>query len=99
MKLIDVYPDQVEADPITGGYQLPIAMDIFPRPLLRDLGRGPPDPSRTALRYEYALPNVSHTFRPGHRIMVPIQSSWFRSTIVTRRPSSPTSSSPRPTPM
>jgi len=29
VKLIDVYPHEVEADPIMSGYQLPIAMDIF----------------------------------------------------------------------
>ena len=30
-----------------------------------------------ALQYCIRLPNVSHTFLPGHRIMVQIQSSWF----------------------
>mgnify|MGYP003450212312 CR=1 FL=1 len=25
----------------------------------------------------HALPNANHVFRPGHRIMVQIQSSWF----------------------
>ena len=23
------------------------------------------------------LPDVSHTFRPGHRLMLQVQSSWF----------------------
>ena len=27
--------------------------------------------------YTLALPNVNHTFLPGHRIMLQIQSSWF----------------------
>lgn len=29
------------------------------------------------LPYRIVLPNVSHTFLPGHRIMVQIQSTWF----------------------
>ena len=29
------------------------------------------------LPYRLPLPQVSHTFLPGHRIMVQIQSSWF----------------------
>ena len=29
VKLIDVYPDEVAGQPGLGGYQLPIAMDIF----------------------------------------------------------------------
>ena len=86
--------DEVEADPVMGGYQLPIATDIFRGRYRETLAEARPIQAATPLRYEYALPNASHTFRPGHRIMVQIQSSWFCSTIVTRRPSSPTSSSP-----
>lgn len=26
---------------------------------------------------DYAMPDVCHTFRAGHRIMVQVQSSWF----------------------
>jgi predicted acyl esterase len=29
------------------------------------------------VRIEYAMPDVLHTFRRGHRIMVQVQSSWF----------------------
>ena len=32
----------------------------------------------------FALQDVYHTFRPGHRIMVQIQSSWFP--LVDRNP-------------
>ena len=28
-------------------------------------------------RVEYVMPDVFHTFRSGHRIMVQIQSTWF----------------------
>jgi predicted acyl esterase len=28
-------------------------------------------------RITFQLPDIAHTFRPGHRIMVQVQSSWF----------------------
>ena len=28
-------------------------------------------------KVEYALPDIAHTFRRGHKIMVQVQSSWF----------------------
>ncbi|MFO7692212.1 MAG: CocE/NonD family hydrolase C-terminal non-catalytic domain-containing protein, partial [Vicinamibacterales bacterium] len=28
-------------------------------------------------KVEYVMPDVLHTFRAGHRIMIQIQSSWF----------------------
>ena len=36
----------------------------------------------TSVRFE--LPDVAHTFKPGHRIMVQIQNSWFP--LVDRNP-------------
>ena len=40
--------------------------------------------SRPAVRFK--LPDVCHTFRPGHKIMVQVQSSWFP--LVDRNPQS-----------
>ena len=77
VKVIDVYPDEVGGDPTMGGYQLPISMDIL-RGRYRESWATPkaitPD---TALTYRFALPTVNHVFKPGHRIMVQVQSSWF----------------------
>jgi predicted acyl esterase len=36
-----------------------------------------PIPSGQILPYRVPMPHVNHTFRPGHRILVQIQSSWF----------------------
>ncbi|MNR55422.1 hypothetical protein D3C85_1757910 [compost metagenome] len=30
-----------------------------------------------ATKVKYALPDVGHTFKKGHRIMVQVQHSWF----------------------
>jgi len=35
-------------------------------------------------RIRYTMPDVFHTFRRGHRIMIQIQSSWFP--LVDRNP-------------
>jgi len=77
VKLIDVYPDQVAAQPEMGGYQLPISMDIF-RGRYRT-GYDTPEPlaPNKPLSYRFDLPAANHVFLPGHRIMVQVQSSWF----------------------
>lgn len=77
VKLIDVFPDEVPDQPEMGGYELPIAMDIFRGRYRESFERPSAIPSGQAQRYRFALPTVNHVFLPGHRIMVQIQSSWF----------------------
>lgn len=59
------------------GYELPIGIDIF-RGRYRTSFSHPEaiEPNRP-LEYTFALPNVDHTFQPGHRIMVQVQSTLF----------------------
>jgi uncharacterized protein len=77
VKLIDVYPDEVGGDAVMGGYQLMIASDIFRGRYRESFAKAQPLTSDTPLLYHFALPTANHVFRPGHRIMVQIQSSWF----------------------
>ncbi len=77
VKLIDVYPEEMPSDPPQGGYELPVAMDIFRGRYRESFSRPSAIPSGKVERYRFALPNVNHVFLPGHRIMVQIQSSWF----------------------
>ena len=77
VKLIDVYPDQVAGDQKMGGYQLAVAMDIFRGRYREGFDKPKPIAANTPLTYKFALPNANHVFKPGHRIMVQIQSSWF----------------------
>ena len=77
VKLIDVYPPEVKANPQLGGYQLMVSGDIM-------RGRYREDPSRPkaiapgqVARYRVRLPHANHTFKPGHRLMVQVKSSWF----------------------
>jgi putative CocE/NonD family hydrolase len=77
VKLIDVYPDEVPSQPEMGGYQLMVTADIF-RGRYRESFEHPKAIKPNApLDYRFALPEALHTFLPGHRIMVQIQSSWF----------------------
>ncbi len=73
VKLIDVYPDQVAAQPDMGGYQLMISADIF-RGRYRQSFETPHalTPNKPLL-YHFLLPTADHVFLPGHRIMVQIQ--------------------------
>ena len=77
VKLIDVYPDEVAADPEMGGYQLMISADIFRGRYRESLETAKPIAPGKPLLYRFALPTANHVFRPGHRIMVQVQSSWF----------------------
>jgi putative CocE/NonD family hydrolase len=77
VKLIDVYPDEDYVQPEMGGYQLAVSMDIFRGRYRQSLSVPHAITPNTPLEYQWALPAVSHTFLPGHRIMVQIQSSWF----------------------
>lgn len=77
VKVIDVYPDEVAAEPKMGGYQLMISADIF-RGRYRESFETPKAiTANEPLQYRFALPNANHVFLPGHRMMVQIQSTWF----------------------
>jgi len=76
VKLIDVYPEK-NPDEEMRSYELMISGDIL-RGRYRDDRSSPSSiPAGRAARFRWTLPAVSHTFLPGHRIMVQIQSSWF----------------------
>jgi putative CocE/NonD family hydrolase len=77
VKLIDVYPDEVAAQPQMGGYQLMVSADIFRGRYRESLETPKPITPDKPLLYRYELPTANHVFLPGHRIMVQIQSSWF----------------------
>ncbi len=77
VKLIDLYPDQVAADPEMGGYQLMVSADIFRGRYRQNLESPKALTPNAPLLYRFALPTVNHVFLPGHRIMVQVQSSWF----------------------
>jgi hypothetical protein len=77
VKLIDVYPPEVRGHPELGGYELPVAMDIFRGRYRESLETPKPIAAGEPLAYAFGLPDVNHVFLPGHRIMIQVQSTWF----------------------
>ena len=80
VKLIDVFPDtlpgQENGVPL-GGYQMLVRGEIF-RGRYRDSFEKPAGFKRGEIYpVKFELPDVAHTFLPGHKIMVQVQSSWF----------------------
>lgn len=77
VKLIDLYPNEVPSQPELGGYQLMISGDIFRGRYRESVEEARPIVVGEVLPYRVPTPQVNHTFLPGHRFMVQIQSSWF----------------------
>ncbi|HSB27383.1 MAG TPA: CocE/NonD family hydrolase, partial [Pyrinomonadaceae bacterium] len=77
VKVIDLYPDEVAAQPNMGGYQLMVSADVLRGRYREGFEVAKPIESNKPLKYRFALPTANHVFLPGHRIMVQIQSSWF----------------------
>ncbi|MEI7036724.1 CocE/NonD family hydrolase [Fulvimonas yonginensis] len=77
VKLIDVYPDTVPSNPAMGGYELPIALDIFRGRYRESFAKPQPITPNAPLHYRFDLPTANHVFEPGHRIMVQVQSTLF----------------------
>lgn len=80
VKLVDVFPDTLQGRengiPM-GGYQMLVRGEIF-RGRYRDSFEQPKAfTPGTAANVKFELPDVSHTFMPGHKIMIQVQSSWF----------------------
>ncbi len=83
VKIVDVYPDNtpdVDDNPKNiklGGYQQLVRGEPF-RGRFRNSYEHPEafEPNQQT-KLEFLMPDVNHTFRKGHRIMVQIQSSWF----------------------
>jgi hypothetical protein len=83
VKVIDVFPDDFRHAPgmrtnyPMGGYQMLVRGEIF-RGRYRNSFEQPTafTPNKVE-KVKFELPDISHTFRKGHRIMIQVQSSWF----------------------
>lgn len=90
VKLIDVYsgdhpnPDPNPAGVQLGGYQQLVRGEPFRGKFRNSFETPEPFEPDVVSKIEFVLPDVFHTFRRGHRIMVQIQSSWFP--LVDRNP-------------
>lgn len=91
VKLIDVFPNDFHYEKDTpsehrrvpsatypmGGYQMLVRGEIM-RGKYRDSFEKPaPFTPDAPTNVSFTLPDVAHTFKKGHKIMVQVQSSWF----------------------
>ncbi len=90
VKLVDVYPnDYPDPDPNPkgvhmGGYQQMVRGEPFRGKFRNSYSKPEAFTPGKQEKIEFWMPDVLHTFRTGHRIMVQIQSSWFP--LVDRNP-------------
>ncbi len=88
VKIIDVFPDDFkysDHDTYTmNGYQMLVRGEVM-RGKFRNSFETPEAfiPGKPT-QVKFALPDLAHTFKKGHRLMVQIQSSWFP--LVDRNP-------------
>ena len=83
VKLIDVYPgdipynDDKKIDPKRGGQQLLVRGDVFRGRFRESYEHPKPFVSNQITQVSFEIPDILHTFKCGHRIMIQIQSTWF----------------------
>lgn len=87
VKLVDVFPDKFSYDSTygpgngkaypMGGYQMLVRGEIMRGRYRNSLEKPEPfTPGKISL-VKITLPDVAHTFKKGHKLMVQVQSSWF----------------------
>jgi len=90
VKLIDVFPpdkasvDEEEAKVPLGGYQMLVRGEVFRGKYRNSYENPEPFKPGKVTEVKYEMPDVAHTFRKGHRIMIQVQNSWFP--LVDRNP-------------
>ncbi|PYX62918.1 MAG: X-Pro dipeptidyl-peptidase, partial [Acidobacteria bacterium] len=90
VKLIDVYasdfpdPNPNPAHVAMGGYQQLVRGDVFRGKFRNSFEKPEPFEPGQVAKIEFPIPDIFHTFRRGHRVMVQVQSSWFP--LVDRNP-------------
>ncbi len=85
VKLIDVFPDtfRYQAPSPTGNnylmasYQMLVRGEIMRGKYRNSFEQPTPFTPGNIERVKFYLPDVAHSFKKGHRIMVQVQSSWF----------------------
>ncbi len=86
VKLIDVFPDEFKYDEKVfgkgsdypmGGYQMLVRGEIMRGKFRNSFAVPEAFVPGKITEVKYTLPDVAHTFKKGHKLMIQIQSSWF----------------------
>ena len=90
VKLIDVFPPDTKASrdldikvPL-GGYEMLVRGDVFRGKYRNSFEKPEPFVPGKVSEVKYVMPDIAHTFKKGHKIMVQVQNSWFP--LVDRNP-------------
>ncbi|MGD8727388.1 MAG: CocE/NonD family hydrolase, partial [Gemmatimonadales bacterium] len=90
VKLIDVFPDSLRDYPSNdksvpmAGYQMLVRGEVLRGRFRNSFEHPEPFVPGEVTSVRFELPDVAHTFEPGHRIMIQLQNSWFP--LVDRNP-------------
>ena len=95
VKVIDVFPENFSygrgiaggRDPqqyLMSGYQMLVRGDIMRGKYRKDFSAPEAFVPGEKTKVKFTLPSMCHTFKPGHRLMIQVQSSWFP--LVDRNP-------------
>jgi putative CocE/NonD family hydrolase len=82
VKLIDAFPSS-SADPMDS-YQMLVRGEPMRAKYRKSWSKPEPMKPNEVTRISFAMPDINHTFKKGHRIMIHVQSSWFP--LVDRNP-------------
>jgi putative CocE/NonD family hydrolase len=81
VKIIDVFPDTMQSPPglqtPLGGYEMLVRGDVLRGKFRHSLSDPEPFVPNKPTKIDFVLQDCFHTFLPGHRMMVQIQSTWF----------------------
>lgn len=80
VKLIDVFPDTLKGSengvPL-GGYQMLVRGEIMRGRYRNSFEKPEAFKPGEVTQVKFDLPDVAHTFKTGHKLMIQVQSSWF----------------------
>lgn len=83
VKLIDVFPDDLEHWDVSG-YRVIVGAEVFRSRFRESFEKPQPVVANKVNEYTFGLRDRNHRFLKGHRIMVQVQSSWFP--VIDRNP-------------
>lgn len=89
VKLIDIIPDNEDTGNYAGsntpgGYQMLVRAEVLRGRYRNSFEKPEAFIPGTITEVRYKIPDVAHTFKKGHRIMIQVQNSWFP--LVDRNP-------------
>ncbi len=82
VKIVDGFPDDARGK--LAGYQMLVRAEVLRAKFRNSYSNPAPLTPLKTEHAAYEMPDIFHTFRKGHRLMVQIQSSWFP--LVDRNP-------------